>query len=150
MMFLIGIVGILVSVALHAIAMTSLIAVMKQYGKPTLDRFRRGGPPFLLASAACALAVKHTLDIVFWASAFWMFAGPQFSKFEDAVYFSSVTYTTLGYGDIVIAGRWRMLCSFEATSGLILFGLSTALLFVIVQRIWAADTWAASENRKTS
>ena len=74
-----------------------------------------------------------------WAVPYWFFAGSHFSSFEDAVYFSSATYTTLGYGDIVLTGHWRLLCTFEAINGLILFGISTALLFVLFDYLWLRD-----------
>lgn len=45
-------------------------------------------------------------------------------------------YTALGYGDIVLDTHWRLLCGFEAINGLMLFGVSTALLFIIFQRFW--------------
>lgn len=49
--------------------------------------------------------------------------------FLEAFYFSTVTYTTLGYGDIVLDRKWRILSSFEAANGLIMFGWTTALVF---------------------
>jgi hypothetical protein len=57
--------------------------------------------------------------------------------FETALYFSTVTFTTLGYGDIVLEKDWRLLASFEAANGLFLFGWSTALVFAVVQ--WVFD-----------
>ena len=62
-----------------------------------------------------------------------------FDTFETALYFSAVTYTSLGYGDIVLDSRWRLLCGFEAIDGLVLFGVTTALLFIIFQRLWIVD-----------
>ena len=46
-----------------------------------------------------------------------------------------MTLSTLGYGDIVLNTRWRLLASFEAANGLFLFGWSTALIFAVVQRL---------------
>jgi len=56
-------------------------------------------------------------------------------SFEKAVYFSTVTFTTLGFGDITLEEDWRLLSSFEAANGLLMFGWSTALVFIAVQ--WA-------------
>ena len=47
-----------------------------------------------------------------------------------------VTYTTLGYGDVVLIERWRLLSSFEATNGIIMFGWTTAIVIAAVQRIY--------------
>ncbi len=57
-------------------------------------------------------------------------------SFEEATYFSFVTFTTLGYGDITLAGAWRILSGIEALNGVLLLGWSTALLFAVVQRTW--------------
>jgi hypothetical protein len=133
---LVGIIGILITVMLHALATTILIAVLTSYSHHLLKRLGRSARPLMVATGACILALKHAVDIALWGVAFWMFGGPQFSDFDEAIYFSSVTYTTLGYGDVVISGRWRGLCGFEAIDGMILFGLSTALLFALVERLW--------------
>src|SRR5680860_190573 len=56
---------------------------------------------------------------------------------EQAVYFSTVTFTTLGFGDITLDETWRLLSSFEAANGLLMFGWSTALIFAAVQWVYA-------------
>ncbi|MGI9570612.1 MAG: potassium channel family protein, partial [Desulfobulbia bacterium] len=55
--------------------------------------------------------------------------------FLTAFYFSTVTYTTLGYGDIVLDDKWRLLASFEAANGVIMFGWTTALVIVAIHQI---------------
>ena len=56
------------------------------------------------------------------------------SNFEEALYFSMVTYTTLGYGDVVLSDQWRLLSSIEAANGLITFAWTTALIIVALRR----------------
>ncbi len=56
-------------------------------------------------------------------------------NFETAIYFSIVTFTTLGYGDIVLAEQWRLLSGLTATNGLIVFGLNTAFLVEVLSRL---------------
>jgi hypothetical protein len=58
---------------------------------------------------------------------------------EASLYFSTVSFTTLGYGDVLLDERWRMLAAFEAVNGIIIFGLTTAVIVVAVQRIYFAD-----------
>ena len=70
-----------------------------------------------------------------------------FQSIETAVYFSTVTFTTLGFGDIVLDEEWRLLSSFEAANGLLMFGWSTALVFVGVQ--WTFEN-RAQHRRKRS
>jgi hypothetical protein len=56
---------------------------------------------------------------------------------ETAFYFSMVTFTTLGYGDVVLTGQWRVLASIQAANGVIVFGWTTALIFYYIQQIYA-------------
>ena len=55
---------------------------------------------------------------------------------ETAFYFSMVTFTTLGYGDVVLTDHWRTLASIQAANGVIIFGWTTALIFYFIQRIY--------------
>ena len=56
--------------------------------------------------------------------------------FESALYFSIVTFTTLGYGDIILNENWRLLASFEAAVGIIIFGWTTAIVMAVVQKLF--------------
>ncbi len=58
------------------------------------------------------------------------------SGFEHALYFSMVTFTTLGYGDVVLEGQWRLLGAFEAANGIIMFGWTTALIVAVVAHVY--------------
>ena len=58
---------------------------------------------------------------------------------ETAFYFSMVTFTTLGYGDVVLTGEWRALASIQAANGVIIFGWTTALIFYFIQRIYKSE-----------
>ena len=83
--------------ALHATATTFIIHLLKTYAISPHHRFGRNARPFILGLTAAALAVKHFIDIALWAIAYQYFAGTdQLEDFETAVYFSSVTYTSLG------------------------------------------------------
>jgi hypothetical protein len=66
--------------------------------------------------------------------------------FEEAIYFSFVTFTTLGYGDITLPEIWRILSGFEALNGVLLIGWSTAMLFAVVQRTWKDTLRADAEG----
>ena len=79
------------------------------------------------------MAAAHLMEIVLWATAFR--ASSEISTFEKAFYFSAQNYTTLGYGDIVLSDRWRLLGPLEAINGLLLFGLSTAVMFAALGRL---------------
>jgi len=71
-----------------------------------------------------------------WAWALLYLALEALGSIEEAAYFSMETFTTLGYGDITLKANWRLLSTFEATNGLLMFGWSTALIFAAVQWIY--------------
>jgi hypothetical protein len=72
-------------------------------------------------------------EVSLWAAVYRLVGA--FQGFEPALYFSMVTFTTLGYGDVLLDERWRLMASFEATNGIIIFGLSTAVVVATVQRV---------------
>src|SRR5262249_7644432 len=74
-------------------------------------------------------ATAHLLQIGLWAVVLLIVG--EISTFEMAFYCSAENYTALGYGDIVLSERWRLLGPLEAINGLLLFGLSTAVMFAI-------------------
>ena len=67
---------------------------------------------------------------------------PRITTLPDLVtafYFSMVTFTTLGYGDVVLSGSWRVLASIQAANGMIIFGWTTALIFYFIQQIYRKE-----------
>ena len=72
----------------------------------------------------------HLADAFIWAG-FYSWRG-LFPDYETSVYFSLVSYATIGYGDVVLPRAWRLLGTIEGISGVLLCGLSTAFLFAIV------------------
>lgn len=58
-----------------------------------------------------------------------------FNNFEESLYFSIVTFTTLGYGEITLGPQWRLLASIQAANGIIIFGWSTALVMSAIQKV---------------
>jgi len=80
------------------------------------------------------LVVLHLAEIAIWGL-FYHWRGC-FSDTETAFYFSASTYTTLGYGDVLLAKPWRMLGAIESLMGVLMFGLSTGYFFIVVGRIY--------------
>jgi len=76
--------------------------------------------------------VATLIEASIWALTYLLLGA--ISEIEEALYFSTVTYTTLGYGDVVLGEQWRMLSSVEAANGIIIFGWTTALLIVAIHR----------------
>src|SRR5256712_13727111 len=87
----------------------------------------------LVAAAASFALVAHLVEIALWAVLF-MICG-EFSEFGTAFDHSAVNYTTLGYGNVVMAPAWRLLGPLEAANGSLMFGVSTAMIFAVIQRL---------------
>jgi len=81
-------------------------------------------------------AAGHLIQIALWAITLLMVG--EMPTFEKAFYLSAENYTALGYGDIVLSDQWRLLGPLEAINGLLLFGLSTAVMFAILSRLIAS------------
>ena len=58
-----------------------------------------------------------------------------YSNLAPAVYHSAVNYTSLGYGDVVMSASWRLLGALETADGMLMFGVSTAMIFAVIQRL---------------
>ena len=76
----------------------------------------------------------HLAQIAIWAALF-MFLG-EFNDFLTAFYHSTVNFASLGYGDIVMSEKWRLLGALEASNGVLMFGLSAGTLFSVMQHLF--------------
>ncbi|MDX8355901.1 ion channel [Sphingopyxis terrae] len=121
------------TVIVHLVGLAILLAVLRRYRRAE----RRilivllNGAAILVA--AFGLFALHSVEIWIWAGVFqWLGA---FADFEHALYFSTSTYVTIGYGDIVLPPGLRILGAIEGASGIILIGWSTAFFFSIVDRM---------------
>ena len=97
--------------------------------------FRKYGAR-LLISTAIFLIFIHLVQAALWACVYILLPGiTEFETFEKSMYFSLVTFTTLGYGEITIASANRILAGLEAINGITLIGWSTAFMFAIFQEL---------------
>jgi len=95
--------------------------------------------PAVIGITTLFVAFLHGLEASLWAIVYvWLGAFPDFAQ---AVYFSLQMVTTLGADGVVVIGqRWRLMGPLEAIGGMLLFGLSTAFLFAVLQRIWPSPS----------
>lgn len=90
----------------------------------------------VLCSATITLVILHVLEVIMWAVMYlWLPNEKNLSTVEEAVYFSMVTLTSLGYGDVVIDSNYRLLSGIQAMAGMLVFGWSSALLFAALMRL---------------
>ncbi|PCH76662.1 MAG: hypothetical protein COB98_05600 [Flavobacteriaceae bacterium] len=83
------------------------------------------------------ITLLHFSQTFVWAICFYMHPSTSvdFHTFSEALYFSLVTFTTLGYGDITMSSPWRLLAGIEAINGIMLIGWSTAMMYSLIQKI---------------
>jgi hypothetical protein len=134
---LIGAVLIAVTVVIHAVGTTILV---RNVASRFLDKDGNWSSRRIhaaLISAAVFLVFLHAIQIIIWAIVYKALVPVgELANFEAAVYFSFVTFTTLGYGDITLSEGFRLLSGIQALNGILLVGWSTAMMFSLVQKIW--------------
>ena len=121
---------VVVTVLVHGVSLDIILRTLRAIGMETLTRWR------LLSLSLLVLAVfsAHLIEIWIWA-VFYFFI-EEIPTFKTALYFSTSSFTTVGYGDLTLSEEWRLLGSMESANGMILFGWSTAFIFTVIHRIY--------------
>jgi len=128
---LVGIALIGATVYIHAVALNALDLRIRRITPALEARFLRTWRSMLMTLAVLGVFAVNILQLWIWAG-FYVLVG-ELPDMESALYFSTSTFTTVGYGDVVLSHDWRLLSSFEAANGMILFGWSTAFIFSIMR-----------------
>jgi len=131
---LLGTALIITNAVFHVSCLVWLAGLVKRIGTSATFTPSRKGMTMLLGVAVLGLIAIHTTSAWAWAGVFYSLG--EFTGLSKALYFSVVTSTTLGYGDITLTEKWQLLASFEAMGGLILFGVSTAFLLGVMRRLF--------------
>lgn len=91
----------------------------------------------LLVTTAAFLLLLNFSEAFIWGLLYYLLPGiTEFENLEKAIYFSLVTFTSLGYGDITISSSNRILAGFEAMNGILLLGWSTTMMYSVMQYVW--------------
>jgi len=122
-------------VIIHATGVTTLL----QWGRRRADPGLQWWPAmWMFIRLAWMIILLHLIEIAVWAILYaWTGAMP---GLQAAVYFSAVTYTTTGYGDLVLPGEWRLVGAVEALSGILMCAWSTGFFVAAVSRTYQPDT----------
>ena len=121
------------TILVHAFALRATVGVVRRE-----ERLGHAGAGFwidvgIVGAVLALLLAAHLAEIGLWAVLFALCG--EFSELGAAYYHSAVNYTTLGYGDVIMSPAWRLLGPLEATSGMLMFGVSTAIVFAVIQRL---------------
>jgi hypothetical protein len=125
---------VVVTVAIHAVGFDALLRAIVRSHALAMSGFRP--VTRLVIGLTCWLILIHLVEISVWGL-FYFWQG-WLPDAESAFYFSGATYTTVGYGDLVLPKPWRILAPLEALTGILMCGLSTGLFFAVVSR-WISN-----------
>ena len=131
---------VVVTVAIHAVGFSALLRALIR--SRALDQSGFRPVTGIVIALTCWLILIHLAEIAVWGL-FYCWQGC-LTDAESAIYFSAVTYTTLGYGDLVLAKAWRIFAPVEALTGILMCGLSTGLFFALVTQ-WHSN-WVRRRN----
>ena len=125
------------TVIIQITGLAVLIWMMRRRAK------RYGDFVYVLQQAGVILAVVLGLFVMHGVQ-IWMFAAVfmllgEFQTFEAALYFSTSTFTTVGYGEVVIESRWRIVAAIESAAGFLVLGWSTVFLISVLSRLRSVE-----------
>ena len=111
---------------------------------PSGGRLFEGMRPILIVMIVMMLG--NFLQIVIWGAIFiWL---GEFHELYEAVYHSAVNFTSLGYGDVVMSARWKLLGPLEAANGILMLAITGAALMAILQQLIKATAFVKRQVRK--
>lgn len=126
---------LVISTLIHGVGMYLVQITFDRYWPRERGRAHR---QLVFSVLILLMLFTHMSEVLVWAMT--LFETDAVRDFRDAFYYASVTYTTLGYEDIVLPRPWRLLAPMMAISGLFAFGWSTGVLVNIVGQIAAFAT----------
>ena len=133
-----GLAFIVITVAIHAIGSAWWLVYMAHRLAKSNQSSQAMTLFQIVLSTVTVLLILHLIEVMVWAVAYYLLPSEAgLNGFYEAAYFSIVTFTTLGYGDITLNAHWRFLSGMEAMVGIAVFGLTTALAFSVIQKYWA-------------
>src|SRR5208282_1789390 len=116
-----------------------MIALIEWLKRVLAKDVYKHGPSYsatLVVKATVAIVILQGLLILLWAS---FYRTRCFPSWELAFYFSATSYSTVGYGDVILPSNWRLLGPLEAITGVLMAGLSVSVLFALVTRLLDRD-----------
>ena len=135
---IIGFVTMAFCLAIQCVVVGALLDGLIVLEKRGVIRLTLIGVSSLLVAVMLMMLAGNIIQITLWAGLFFAFG--EFKDFATAFYHSVVNFATLGYGDIVMSEKRRLLGALEAANGVLMFGLTTGFLYTVLsgllQRYW--------------
>ena len=127
-----AIVLVMLTLGIQSAGMAGLIEWAKSHFARRAQALGSWGSAVLVVRFTSLIICLHVLEILLW-TAFYRWRC--LSIWESAFYFSATSYSTVGYGDVVLQPVWRLLGPVESVSGVLMCGLSASFLFAVVNRL---------------
>ena len=126
---------VFISMGIQVVVVVMMIRYLLRMMDGDTERLGFGFDTYIISVVMLMLFFGHLLQIAFWAALFIYLE--EFSDFLSAFYHSAVNFASLGYGDIVMSEKWRLLGALEACNGVLMFGLSAGTLLSVMTRLFA-------------
>lgn len=134
------------TVTIHAVALDRLVYFLEKIGPRTFKIFHQFWEIPLMVITVLGVFLAHISQIWAWALLLYYLEPDILPNIETALYFSTNSFTTVGLGDIYLDQDWRLLSSFEAANGFMLFGWSTAFIFDIISKLYKDEKIRKNER----
>ena len=121
-------------VVIHA---TGVMSAVRWWRLPITPSLRFWVRYLVVIRLAAWMVLLHLIEIAAWA-VFYVWKDAM-ADLQSALYFSAVTYTTTGYGDLVLPQEWRLVGAIEALTGILMCGWSTGFFFAVVTRMFRSE-----------
>ncbi len=135
--FLVALLPLALTVVIHGQGMGLASRYFKRFGRPPAGSSRTGPHVLVVIAIVVIMLATHFIEVFLWA--LFYFATGMLANIKEAMTYSVNSYTTLGATSIELPGRWQGLGGFEAIAGMLMFGWSTAVLAVVVQKLHSID-----------
>ena len=132
-----SVVMVTVTVSVHFGGILGLLFLLRRHGSGFNVQHSPARQGFMILLLMLGIFAIHTLEV--WLYALVFLALGALPDFETALYFSTATFSSVGYGDVVLSPRWRLFGAIEAPNGLILIAWSTAFLISLMSRLRALE-----------
>ncbi|MDZ4778155.1 MAG: ion channel [Alphaproteobacteria bacterium] len=124
---------VVATVLIHFWGLMGLIRIMGESGAHRRARGGYLGQASVILFVVFGIFALHTIEIWLYAAGYlWL---GEMQTLEPALYFSTVTFVALGYGDVVLSPQWRLVSAIEAANGVILIAWSTTFMFSVTSRL---------------
>jgi hypothetical protein len=133
---MVGCITVVITMSVQVVAVVIMIRLLLRI--MASENWKTEGFGFdvlVISSVLLVLFVGHLVQVAIWAMLFVELA--EFDSFLTAFYHSAVNFASLGYGDIVMSEKWRLLGALEASAGVLMFGLSAGTMLSVMTRLFA-------------